>query len=181
MEGRMRELTHDLLRERYDYDPETGSFTYRIKVAQRVSVGDEVGCCSKSATRPGGRTAKQCGINGRLYYVHQLIWMWMTGEPFPDGHQIDHINMDPWDNRWSNLRLATHSQNMINRKGWGRTGFKGVRIEPRGKVPKYVATIKVNGIKHYLGSYRTPEEAHAAYVKAARQLHGEFARVEHYG
>ena len=42
----------------------------------------------------------------------------------------------------------------------------------------FVSKIKKDGKAIYLGYYRTPEEAHAAYRAAARRLYGEFARLE---
>jgi hypothetical protein len=98
----------------------------------------------------------------------------MTGED-PDIHQLDHINMNRSDDRWSNLRLATNAQNNQNRKTQANhlsSPYKGVK--PNGR--NWMASIRANGVQHYLGTFRTPEAAHAAYVEAARRLHGDFAR-----
>lgn len=90
---------------------------------------------------------------------------------------VDHINGNPLDNRYSNLRLATKSQNMSNR---GKTqantsGFKGVSLhKPTGKWKAY---IRKDCKQYYLGLFKTPQEAAAAYNRAARQLHGDFAHL----
>lgn len=95
----------------------------------------------------------------------------------PDGVEVDHINRDPRDNRRANLRLCSHEENCRNRlwKTGAKTALKGVFPSRSGK--RYRAAITVNYVKHGLGSYATPEEAHAAYVAAALRFHGEFARV----
>lgn len=99
----------------------------------------------------------------------------MTSEWPPDGMEVDHIDCDPTNDKWSNLRLATRAQNCANstaRKN--STGFKGVQA--RGK--KWVAGIKIDGKRVYLGRFDTPEDAHAAYCRAASAHQGEFARTD---
>lgn len=94
------------------------------------------------------------------------------------GRVVDHINRNPLDNRRENLRLATGSQNMANREGWGKSLPKGVSHHPArpGKGPEcFQARIGVNSRRISLGTYRTPEEAGRAYDKAALQHYGEFA------
>jgi HNH endonuclease/AP2 domain len=89
---------------------------------------------------------------------------------------IDHRDGDPSNNRWDNLRRATVAQNGANkpRHRNNTSGFKGV-CRDRGR---WRAAIYKNGRRHPLGNFPTPEAAHAAYVKAARKLFGEFARTE---
>ena len=160
-------LTVDRLKAVLNYDPERGLFTWRHS---RIGRGCRAGA---TAGRPNERGYLRLGIDGVRYKAHQLAWLYMTGE-WPE-LQIDHRNNDKSDNRWSNLRLATGSQNQANR-GLQRnntSGFKGVSAR-RGK---FAAYIKRDGKKHTLGSFDTAEEAHAAYVAAAPLFHGEFARV----
>ncbi len=91
----------------------------------------------------------------------------------PDGFQTDHINGNRLDNRRCNLRTVTASQNRMNRTitAVSTTGFKGVTR----KGSRFIARVgsKDSG-KIYLGCFKTPEEAHAAYLSAAKKLHGEF-------
>jgi len=87
---------------------------------------------------------------------------------------VDHVNHDRLDNRRSNLRLATKSENQFNQRAIrGRVPFKGVREADGG----FVATISANHQKHYLGYFRSAVEAAKAYDKAAVELHGEFAKI----
>lgn len=94
----------------------------------------------------------------------------------PVGILVDHIDGDTLNNRRQNLRLATNSQNMANRKTNSNSiaGLKGVSFFGS----KWRAEIQCNNKRYPLGSFSTPEEAHAAYIEAAKRLFGEFARSE---
>ena len=98
----------------------------------------------------------------------------------PDDMVVDHINGDGLDNRRANLRICTAAQNTRNRKvnRNSASGFKGVELStaPRTNNP-WRARITVDGRRISLGSYPTPEEAYAAYCRAAKKMHGEFARI----
>ena len=98
----------------------------------------------------------------------------MTGI-WPEGKQIDHINLIKSDNRWVNLRLATPSQNKSNtgKRADNTSGFKGV--SKLGN--KWKAQCTANKKFKYLGLYATPELAAEAYEKYARENHGEFFRI----
>lgn len=93
-------------------------------------------------------------------------------------NDIDHEDGDRMNCQRDNLRVATRSQNQGNRKlqSNNTTGFKGVsKFKGRNK---WFARITVNGKYNHLGSFDTPEDAHAAYCKAATEHFGEFARFE---
>ncbi len=87
---------------------------------------------------------------------------------------IDHKNLNPLDNRRSNLRAATNSQNIQNSRlrTTSTTGLKGAH---RFK-GKFVSSVKHNGKSHHLGVFNTAQEAHAAYCEAAKRMFGEFWR-----
>jgi hypothetical protein len=157
-------VTQERLKELLHYNPDTGVFTRRVSVARGGKAGDTVGTVQKK----GYVVIK---IDGKVYYAHRLAWLYMTGE-WP-ANEIDHKNLDKSFNAWGNLREATSSQNAANRLGWSATGFKGVAKSGSG----YRAEIQVNGKRRNLGSFRTPEEAHAAYVEAANNNFGKFARA----
>jgi hypothetical protein len=91
---------------------------------------------------------------------------------------VAHRDGDPFNNRWRNLRLSSHSNNVANqsRKQSNTSGFKGVTLDRRRGT--WMAQIKKDGRQYWLGRFATPEEAHAAYVAKARELFGEFARGE---
>jgi hypothetical protein len=114
-------------------------------------------------------------MNGNDVVASRFIWEFFNG-PIPDGIQIDHANRDPSDNRLSNLRLATNSQNQFNRKGHGKYK-KGVNYSPSREYTDkdFVARIQVEGKRIYLGRFRTEDEAHEAYKAASAKLHKEFS------
>lgn len=159
-------ISAEKLRELVDYDPLTGILTRKIRTSNRVHIGDRVG-----AVVGGGYRHAQIG--GYSALEHQFVWLFVHGV-WPD-QWIDHINGDVTDNRASNLRLATASQNFGNsrRSKANTSGFKGV-WKRRGK---WSADICCNGRRERLGVFETPELAHAAYGEAATRLFGEFARV----
>jgi hypothetical protein len=91
---------------------------------------------------------------------------------------VDHISGDTLDNRRRNLRICQPSENIKNRKlnANNKTGYKGVSLHR--KLRKYRADIRAGGGKTiYLGVYDSPEEAAAAYDRAASLHHGQFART----
>lgn len=96
----------------------------------------------------------------------------------PSGTVVDHINGDKLDNRRCNLRIATHSENMRNRK-MSKVGSKGVTWRARDGV--WEAAIKVDQQTIFLGSFQDKFEAMCVYDSAARHYHGEFARTNFKG
>lgn len=127
---------------------------------------------------PSGSTYDCVYVNveGRMRKASRIIWEMHYG-PIPDGMLIDHINAVSSDNRLSNLRLATKSQNGMNRGPQKRSssGLKGINMDKRDGV--WSAEITVNGKKISLGRHQTKGLAALAYAKAALRYHGEFARI----
>lgn len=92
-----------------------------------------------------------------------------------DGLDADHIDGSKQNNQRSNLRAATHAQNLRNKRKTkqNKSGFKGVFFDKRDK--KWRAEIDASNTKYALGYFDFPEDAHEAYKNAAARLHGEFA------
>ena len=95
------------------------------------------------------------------------------------GMMVDHINGNGLDNRRSNLRICTMSENMMNRSKTKQnsTGYKGVYDTGDSKTNPYSSKIQKNGKVYCLGHYNTPEEAARAYDAKAKELHGEYAQL----
>jgi hypothetical protein len=70
------------------------------------------------------------------------------------------------DNRISNLREATHSQNMHNQQRAQRSNKSSGLLGVHRTKTRWVAGIKVNGVRVYLGTFASPEAACAAYERA---------------
>lgn len=158
-------MTREDLYKELLYNAGTGIFTW-LKPAQKRVVGNVAGCIT-----PSGYVV--ICVNRKLYRAHHLAWLYVHGElPL----LIDHINGNRSDNRISNLRPATHSQNSKNRKvsKKSKSGLKGVYLEKR--TGRWEAQICTNGKNIYLGTFKSPHEAHEAYCIKAMELHGEFCR-----
>ena len=153
-------LTQEKLRERLHYCPETGRLTWKVGCR-----GTRVGSIAGSTDSKGYLCIR---VAGKRYKAHRLAWLWVYGS-FPVGG-IDHINGRPGDNRICNLREATQAQNMANRKAV-RQGMKGAYFFVRRG--KWKASIRKNREQFHLGMFHTEAEAHAAYVAAAVDLHGD--------
>lgn len=105
---------------------------------------------------------------------HRVIMERILGRPLERGEIVDHIDRNPHDHCRDNLRLATRSQNAVNRPMMvnNRSGYRGVIRDPL--THRYKAMVCRNGVKYYLGTFDTAEEAHDAYCRKARELHGDF-------
>jgi hypothetical protein len=156
-------LTQDLLIEMFDFDPETGWFTNRYSRG-RAAAGSRAG----SETGHGYR---RIIIGYNKYYEHHLAWLYVNGV-WPD--EIDHVNGDRSDNKISNLRVCSRSENCFNRKdGTGISGLKEAYLDSRSL--KWFSKIQLGGQQVFLGSFDSPEEAHKAYLDAVEHAVGEFA------
>lgn len=151
--ARMTPLTADRARQLLDYDCSDGRLYRRGKPKKE-------------------RTSKSAGrytifIDGVCRQEHRVVWLWHYGE-WPK-QCIDHIDRNPLNNRIKNLRDVTLSENKQNQSVTKRskTGFKGVSVLRYG----YSAEIQHKRKKYYLGYFKTPEDAHAAYCEAAARLH----------
>jgi len=110
-------------------------------------------------------------------FMHNLVWERMMGEPVPEGYLVDHRNRDKLDNRRSNLRLASRTQNEANkakRKGKTSSQYKGVTFSKGLKKP-WRAVITADKKNYSLGYYHTEAEAAREYNEKAKELFGEFA------
>jgi len=109
-------------------------------------------------------------IAKKFISAHRLRWYMEYGYV---PKELDHVDQDKDNNAISNLRIATSSQNNMNKSKSG-TGFNKYIGVGRG-ARKWQATITVRGRRIYIGSFDTEEEAALARDKKAKELHGEFA------
>jgi len=149
------------------YDPVTGIFTWAAKTSRKVVVGSVAG-----GKNLAGYTV--IGIGGRTYYAHRLAFVYMTGST---PHQIDHKDGERGNNAWANLRPATHQQNILNAKlaSSNTSGFKGVSWHKAAG--KWSAYIILDDKKKHLGLFDAAEDAHRAYINAARSAQPDFVRA----
>jgi len=162
----MKQITstsHARLHELFIYDPETGVWTWRIRHCT-ARPGAIAGC-----SRPDGY--RVIGIDGSQYLAHRLAVVYMTGEwPL---NEVDHIDGDPSNGKWDNLRCVdrtTNSQNQRRPKGKRQPdAMLGASFDKRRGV--WRARIIIHKIEHFIGYFASPAEAHAAYLEAKRAHH----------
>lgn len=165
----MADAREALTKEQVDwllrYDPETGIFTHN-----RQGQGRRLGRASGRVNEFG---YQMLWLNHRRYRAHRVAWLLMTGAWPPAGKDVDHINRVRSDNRWVNLRLATRKQSCGNRTMTKRntSGFRGVSRTKNSST--WTARLcPRNGKMIRLGSFKTKEEASAAYEAAAKKYFG---------
>jgi hypothetical protein len=170
--GKSFMLTLERLREVLSYDPETGVWRWVVTRANRRPAGSIAGSISKTI---GYREIR---VDGALYRSARLACLYMNGE-WPVG-EVDHRDLDRTNDRWENLRLATRLQNAGNQRvrAHSLSGIKGVRIRigRKGKRFETGKRFQARIASKHLGYFTTEVEACAAYLKAAKEMFGEFAR-----
>lgn len=108
------------------------------------------------------------------FQISRLVWELFVG-PIPEKMQVDHINLNAFDNRVENLRLATHQQNSFNRDSnkVASSKFKGVCWVTKTK--RWHAQIKIDQKTTHLGNFVNEIDAAKAYNEAAKKLFNNFA------
>lgn len=174
------------LKECFRYDPEEGVLIWLNRPARHFSsearaarwnrdyAGKPAGC--KHTMKNGKKQYMQVRLRGQgsgceAFLVHRIIAA-MMGSNITNDFMVDHIDGDVWNHKWSNLRLATASENSRNCKP---------HADKKSKYPRGVYQQK--GRRGFfarisLGCFKTPELAHEAYCRVAKMLHGEFARFD---
>lgn len=158
-------LTQARLKELLHYDPATGAWTWLVDPLRGPRRA------GKPAGSDKGGGYKRIVIGGARHYAHRLAVLYMTGE-WPDG-DVDHKDRDPSDNRWSELRVSSHSQNLANAKRPknNTSGHKGVTWHRR------IKRWHVRVGRRHVGYFKEKEAAVTAYSSKATEIYGEFARV----
>ncbi len=179
----MVKLTQTIVRELLDYNPATGVLTWKKRGLRWFLDCKHPYCyCSrwnsqfagKEAFKPkvGLKKPRQSFVAKQRIFAHRLIWLWMTGA-LPH-LLVDHKDQNPFNNRWSNLREVTNSQNLRNAKKRknNTSGVNGVfkNSDQRYRKP-YFATINTDEGGKFLGRFFTLEEATKAR-KAADLKYG---------
>lgn len=155
------EITATILK-RFSYDQDTGVIALAVNFQGR------------KAGTPAGNVRDdgyiRMGVSGRDFLAHRVAWLLATGE-WPTG-QIDHIDGNPSNNKWSNLRDVSPMTNKENQRKahcQNSTGMLGASFcAAKGK---FAAQIFTAGKSIWLGYHDTAEAAHAAYVEAKRLHH----------
>lgn len=147
-----KDMTQEILKEYFDYFPDTGHVIWKKKTGPKVVVGNRAGSIAK---RSNHRVINFCGC---LWAEHRLIWLWWYGE-LPKYH-IDHLNHNELDNRIVNLRDVPQAINNMNtsHKSNNTSGHMGVWLSKVNGDKRFIAEIWLGG-KRKRKSFYTMEEA----------------------
>ena len=138
------------------YDPTTGRLI-------RVSNGR---FADSVISAQGYRTVS---LQGKRYLAHRVVWALFNGAWPEKGKVVDHRDTNSLNNRVGNLRVVSYGVNLRNLKG-SKKRPSGICL-PLGVVlhgPSFRAQIRINRKYYNLGSYSTPEQAHAVYLSAVK-------------
>jgi hypothetical protein len=156
-------LTQQRLKEKLEYNPETGLFKWIVKPAGNCKDGWFEG--SKSSNR----YLNIC-VDGTIYLAHRLAWLYVYGS-WPS-KVIDHKDGNTYNNKLNNIRdvsLYANQHNLQKPPTTNKSGYIGVSWKSKQK--QWIAQISYNGVKKYLGGYSTPEEASTVYQLAKELYH----------
>lgn len=145
-------MNQNRLKELFLYDDETGAFFRKLKTHLKLA----------GSTRKDGYI--RIGVDSKLYYAHQLAWLYKTGEWCSN---IDHRDTNPSNNAWCNLRSATGVEQQFNQKNLKCFYFDKQRM-------RYRTLIQIAGKKIYGKSCKTEDEAKTVADALKRKHHGEF-------
>lgn len=146
--------SQERLHELFDYNHETGVFTWKLSPSRCTSAGSVAGSLHHTGYL-------NISIKRRRYQLHRLAWKYFYGEEPPA--ELDHINRDRTDNRISNLRPATKAQNCQNTSGLGVSFHKSSG--------KWIARIGLEYKNISIGSYDCPLMAGIDYLAMKSVLH----------
>ena len=156
------EIRPDLVRELFDYNPDTGKFVWldrdeKLSHSQKSALRFNSLFAGKEAFITPLNGYRSGNIFGTMMMAHRCAWAWVHGE-WPNG-QIDHINGVRSDNRLSNLRIVDNSENQKNAKlrSDNSSGCPGVMFDRNQK--KWTAKIHERGKRIWLGSFEQLSDA----------------------
>lgn len=174
MSSRNNPLTAEIIREILEYRPLDGVFYWRNEGRagfNNSAIFHKAGDIAGTKRKVDGRVVIR--INGKLYLRYRLAWLWVTGVwPLAE---IDHIDGDPTNDRFSNLRDASRTKNQENmrlpQKTKESSAFLGVYANKKGRKKRWRSAISVAGKQISLGAFYNEIDAYEAYVHAKRNLH----------
>ena len=169
------DLTAEYVQECFDYDCKNGMLIWRERPVSHFKRLSEWKRCNARYARTeagtnwksGRNTYRKIRVNGLEYLAHRLAWLAYYGK-WPDG-ELDHIDGNGLNNAINNLRDVTPTLNRRNTKMYSHnsSGINGVYWSKNDY--RWVANISLNGRTHYLGSFKTIEEASMARKTAQKE------------
>lgn len=175
----MKDISQKTVQSLLEYNPDTGVLKWKERCESlfpkkcymvawnKKNAGNRAG--SILTNKRTGYKNRQITLLGKRRLEHQVVWLYVKGHPIPT--EIDHINQDATDNRWSNMRASNHSLNGRNstKKSTNTSGITGVYWHKRAG--KWLAYCTCNGECNYLGLHADIKNAEKA-VKEFRKDNG---------
>jgi hypothetical protein len=181
--------TKEFLNECFSYDPETGKLiwktrplhhfpnSWRMNATNARMAGKEAGTRVK-CHRTGNPKCVDVGFWKVAKYKAHIIIHLLMGIEIPDGLEVDHRDGNPWNNKWENLRIGTHQQNLCNLAA-PRDKINGlpigISICRDSKKNPFRSQICFKGKIYLLGLHPTVELAAAARRAAEIRFFGDLA------
>ena len=142
------------------YDPINGKIYSKVSNSN-VKTGEELrGTIDE-------RGYIRVGLDGKTYTLHRLAFLLMK-EVLPE--QVDHINRDKSDNRWSNLRGCNQVQNQwnIGKRSTNTSGYKNVSWRKQRNT--WIGRFKYNGETYHVGSFDCPHKANLEVLRKRKEI-----------
>jgi len=173
-------MSPGFLQECFHYDSASGKLIWRLRPRNHFKNGAGWVNFNRNFAGKIAGTTKNNGVveiklNGATYKASRVIWAMQTGEV--NFGIIDHIDGNPSNNRFENLRKVSAQQNAQNRnnKSKNSSGITGVTWHKPSK--KWWVRVTVNGKTHSLGLYDDITDAANVILSCKREWFGEFARA----
>ena len=169
--------TNDLPKNSEQWAAIDGYKNYQVSWWGRVR-NTKTGRILKPQTSGPGYLKVQLSKNGKalIHYIHRLVAHEWAANP-EQKRCVDHIDGSRDNNHWENLRYATHSENLMNKRGHLNTSSKYKGVSWDKSKQKWVVRIKVAGVYKNMGLFEIEKEAAVAYNNAAVKFFKTFARL----
>ena len=145
-----------------------GKLFWRVQPSRGVSAGDEAGTIKSDGHR-------RVLFKRKGYYVHRVIWLMHYGEV---PKEIDHIDLNPLNNKLENLRPANgKNQQNVRIRSHNTSGEKNVFWHKASQ--KWFVMLSASKVKHCIGYFKDFEFASLVATEAREKYHGAFANHGH--
>lgn len=158
-------ITQKIVRELFNYND--GKLFWKILISRKIKIDKRAGYLQQDGYR-------RIVIYGKKYMGHRLVWLYFN-EDLPN--RIDHVNGIKDDNEIKNLREITVSQNAMNQKKQENCSSQYKGVTWNKKQEKWQVSICKNQKAKYLGLFNTEKEAALIYNKNAKEIFGEYAKL----
>lgn len=164
LDWRFKMLSYEEVSELLEYRPDVGGSCLVWKRSSgRAFIGHRAGSPDPK------RRYWRLKLLGKLRSAHQIVWLLNT-KAWPEKH-LDHVDGDPENNTFTNLRLCSRAENLQNQSRNRKNASGRIGAHWRKDAGKWVSEIQIEGKRSFLGYFSSAEEAHNAYLEAKAKLH----------